>query len=170
MSLAQDFAFSSLSDRPAAPQSPRAFQPNESEKVSAETLVVPTSAEPAAAPVNGPDPLNDATAKDLVQLFKLLADETRLRILCFLLQEKELNVRTLCELLGQSQPAVSHHLALMRVAGLVDSRRDGKHNFYRILPDRVGELMDLLFRHTPGVDNGELRVQEHCIRYFTVEK
>ncbi|EAQ78378.1 ArsR/SmtB family transcription factor [Blastopirellula marina] len=160
MSLAQDYAFSSLSDRPVTPQAPRTFQPNENGSVPAEA--------PEATATVGPEPLNDATAKDLVQLFKLLADETRLRILCFLLQEKELNVRTLCELLGQSQPAVSHHLALMRVAGLVDSRRDGKHNFYRILPDRVGELMEQLFQHTPGVDNSELRVQEHCVRYFTM--
>lgn len=162
MSLAQDFAFSSLSDRPAAAHAPRTFQPNDNGSVSVESSVASTPAS------TGPNPLNDGTAKDLVQLFKLLADETRLRILCFLLQEKELNVRTLCELLGQSQPAVSHHLALMRVAGLVDSRRDGKHNFYRILPERVGELLELLFQHTPGVDNSELRVQEHCVRYFTV--
>jgi hypothetical protein len=40
--------------------------------------------------------LGEETAKDLVQLFKLLADETRLRILYFLVQQDELNVRTLC--------------------------------------------------------------------------
>ena len=58
--------------------------------------------------------------KDLVQVFKLLADETRLKILFFLGREKELHVSALCERLGQSQPAVSHHLALLRVAGLID--------------------------------------------------
>src|SRR5262245_23834139 len=67
--------------------------------------------------------LPDSVAKDLVQLFKLFADETRLRILYFLMQREELNVRALCSLLKQSQPAVSHHLALLRVAGLIECRR-----------------------------------------------
>ena len=53
--------------------------------------------------------------KELVRWFKLLADETRLKILIFLLERGELNVRALCDLLQLSQPAVSHHLALLRV-------------------------------------------------------
>ncbi len=49
--------------------------------------------------------------KNMVQLFKVLCDESRLRILYFLMHQEELNVRTLCGMLGQSQRAVSHHLA-----------------------------------------------------------
>ena len=75
--------------------------------------------------------------KRLVELFKLLSDETRLRILLLLKDRQELNVRTLCQILRQSQPAVSHHLALLRVAGLIDMRRQGKHNFYRLLPKQA---------------------------------
>jgi ArsR family transcriptional regulator len=93
--------------------------------------------------------LPDETARDLVQLFKLLADETRLRILYFLMQEEELNVRTLCELLEQSQPAVSHHLALLRVAGIIECRRDGKHNFYHVVPKRFEAYLDLIFAVAP---------------------
>jgi ArsR family transcriptional regulator len=93
--------------------------------------------------------LPDDTARDLVQLFKLLADETRLRILYFLMQEEELNVRTLCELLEQSQPAVSHHLALLRVAGIIECRRDGKHNFYHVVPKRFETYLDLIFAVAP---------------------
>src|SRR4249920_3200041 len=59
----------------------------------------------------------DDLANHLVRLFKLLSDETRLRILYYLTQRPELHVRALCELLDESQPAVSHHLALLRVAG-----------------------------------------------------
>lgn len=92
-----------------------------------------------------PDP-----AKDLVQFFKLLADETRLKILFFLFRRGELNVRTLCGLLRQSQPAVSHHLALLRVDGLIDCRRDGKHNYYRLLPDRINALVEILSEVTSG--------------------
>lgn len=93
--------------------------------------------------------LPDNIAKDLVQLFKLLSDETRLRILYYLMQQEELNVRALCKLLHQSQPAVSHHLALLRVAGLIESRRDGKHNFYRILSSRFQQLMEMVFSAAP---------------------
>jgi len=95
------------------------------------------------------DHLDDQVAADLVQLFKLMADETRLRILFFLMQEQEINVRTLCELLQQSQPAVSHHLALLRVSGLIEARRDGKHNFYRILPRRMQEMLAMIFAASP---------------------
>lgn len=87
--------------------------------------------------------------QQLVQLFKLFSDETRLRILHFLMHQDELNVRTLCEMLGQSQPAVSHHLALLRVAGLIECRRDGKHNFYHIMPGRIQELIEMMFRTAP---------------------
>ena len=89
------------------------------------------------------------TAHALAGLFKLLADETRLRIMYFLLQKDEINVRTFCRLLGQSQPAVSHHLAMLKEAGLLDSRRDGKHNFYRLMPKRAQDLVDVLFGGRP---------------------
>ena len=59
-------------------------------------------------------------AHSLIDTFKLLADETRLRLIILLLKNQEMNVRSLCDALGQSQPAVSHHLALLRVAGFVD--------------------------------------------------
>lgn len=90
------------------------------------------------------------TAKDLAELFRLLSDETRLRILLLLHRRHELNVRTLCQVLQQSQPAVSHHLALLRVAGLIDRRRDGKHNYYRLLPNRFAEFIGMMFSVLPG--------------------
>ncbi|MFO0882671.1 MAG: metalloregulator ArsR/SmtB family transcription factor [Pirellulales bacterium] len=89
-------------------------------------------------------PLDDQTTHDLVQLFKLLADETRVRILHYLLQSEEINVRSLCQLLEQSQPAVSHHLALLRQAGLIQCRREGKHNFYHLVPNRFSGYADLI--------------------------
>jgi ArsR family transcriptional regulator len=89
------------------------------------------------------------TGHTLAGLFKLLADETRLRIIYFLLQKDEINVRTFCELLGQSQPAVSHHLAMLKEAGLLNSRRDGKHNFYRLVPKRAQDFADVLFGGPP---------------------
>ena len=101
------------------------------------------------APADGrtiamPESLSEDVARDLVRLFKLLADATRLRIVYFLMQEREFHVRALCERLGQSQPAVSHHLSLLRSAGLIEARRAGKHNFYRLLPDGFQEVLDLV--------------------------
>lgn len=93
--------------------------------------------------------LPEDTGHGLAGLFKLLSDETRLRIMYFLMQKDEINVRTFCRLLGQSQPAVSHHLAMLKEAGVLDSRRDGKHNFYHLVPKRVQTFVDLMFGGTP---------------------
>ncbi len=108
--------------------------------------------------------LPDHVAGDLVALFKLLADETRLRVLFLLRQRDELNVQTLCRLLGQSQPAVSHHLALLRAEGLIKMRRDGKHNFYRLMPKRFEELVGMLFAVSPNAENG-IRFDDYVLSY-----
>src|SRR6266704_3542012 len=83
----------------------------------------------------------DEAIRDLVQVSRLLGDETRLRILFYLVQNEELHVTDLCDRLGQSQPAVSHHLALLRVSGLIEARRDGKHNYYSVRQSRFRGLM-----------------------------
>lgn len=108
-----------------------------------------------------PTQLDDDVAKDLVQCFKLFADETRLRILHYLMQSKEMHVRALCTLLDQSQPAVSHHLALLRVAGFIDSRRDGKHNFYHLAPQRFHQILQRLF--AADTEEGSLKVFENYV-------
>ncbi len=72
-------------------------------------------------------------------LLKQVSDPTRFRVL-MLLTEKERNVSELCTELGtQSQPAVSHHLALLRHGRLIEPRRAGKHNYY-FLTDAGREL------------------------------
>ena len=89
--------------------------------------------------------VSEQAVRELAQVFKLLSDETRLRILFYLAQNSELHVTDLCNRLGQSQPAVSHHLALLRVSGLIEARREGKHNFYSVRTDHFGELLTSLF-------------------------
>ena len=101
----------------------------------------------------------DYVVKDLVKVFKLLSDETRLRVQLYLTQDRELHVRALCELLDQSQPAVSHHLALLRVAGLIESRREGKHNYYHILPDRFEQEVGIARQPFPETRRLELLQQ-----------
>jgi ArsR family transcriptional regulator len=67
------------------------------------------------------------------RLFKALGDETRLRIVA-LLSHGELCVCHLHEALSLSQPNVSRHLAILRAAGIVEDRREGKWIHYRLLP------------------------------------
>jgi ArsR family transcriptional regulator len=89
--------------------------------------------------------LSDGTIRRLTDVFKLLADSSRLKIVMALAQDGELHVSALCALLGQSQPAVSHHLTLMRMVGLVGYRRDGKHNYYHLATDHVRDLFEQFF-------------------------
>lgn len=68
---------------------------------------------------------------DTVKLFAALADPTRLRLLN-LMNGREVCVCYFVEVLGQSQPKISRHLAYLRRAGIVGARRDGKWMHYRI--------------------------------------
>ncbi len=106
--------------------------------------------------------LSEQLEKDLVQVFKLLSDETRLRILMYLIREGELHVTALCDKLGQSQPAVSHHLALLRVAGLIEARRDGKHNFYSIRAKHFHRLMKEIFEGMQDQED-EIRFEDFVL-------
>lgn len=109
--------------------------------------------------------LSPELEKELVQVFKLLSDETRLRILMYLIHEGELHVTALCEKLSQSQPAVSHHLALLRVAGLIEARRDGKHNFYSVRSNHFRRLMTQLFKNLISHESEEIRFQDFVLSY-----
>lgn len=78
--------------------------------------------------------------------FSILSDPTRLRIMMLIQQESEVCVCELTHALGESQPKVSRHLAVMRDAGIVEPRREGTWMHYRLdpaLPDWAGELMEL---------------------------
>jgi ArsR family transcriptional regulator len=108
--------------------------------------------------------VSDGLVGDLVKLFKLLSDETRLRILYYLTQRNELHVRALCELLNESQPAVIHHLALLRVAGLIERRREGKHNFYGLKTRQFSTLLDMLFAAMPE-GNRRIRLDDYMLTH-----
>ena len=107
--------------------------------------------------------LPDQLEQDLVQTFKLLSDETRLRVLMYLMREGELHVTALCERLDQSQPAVSHHLALLRVAGLIEARRDGKHNFYSVRREHFHRIMGELFSNMTADAGESLRFSDFVL-------
>ena len=69
----------------------------------------------------------------LADLFSALADTTRLRLLN-LMAGREVCVCHFVDILGQSQPKISRHLAYLRNAGIVAARRDGKWMHYSICP------------------------------------
>ena len=69
-----------------------------------------------------------------LQLFKNLADETRLGIVLLLKARGELCVCDLCTALAQSQPKISRHLAMLRESGLLLDRKQGKWVHYRLSP------------------------------------
>jgi DNA-binding transcriptional ArsR family regulator len=76
-------------------------------------------------------------------LMKQVSDPTRLQVLT-MLAEGEMHVGALCAQLNQTQPAVSHHLALLRHGGIIVPRRQGKNNFYGLT--EVGEDLVKLIR------------------------
>jgi DNA-binding transcriptional ArsR family regulator len=89
--------------------------------------------------------MNTVTASHLLtpmSLFGAFADETRLRILN-LLCVRELCVCDICEVLDEIQPKVSRHLAILREAGLVHVRHEGKWKFYS-LPKKRSQLQSKL--------------------------
>ena len=68
-------------------------------------------------------------AQQAASLLKMVSDPTRLQIV-LMLAEGEKHVGALCETLGQSPPATSHHLSLLRLGNIVARRRQGKNNYY----------------------------------------
>ena len=79
-------------------------------------------------------------------MFKLLSDETRLKIICSLLKE-ELCVCDLCELLNLNQSQVSHQLQLLRNSKLVKFRREGKQIFYSLNDEHVELIIQMALDH-----------------------
>jgi DNA-binding transcriptional ArsR family regulator len=67
----------------------------------------------------------------MVDVLRLLADKTRLNLLV-ILSRGERNVTSLCDELRLPQPTVSHHLGLLRLGGLLASRRSGKQIYYQL--------------------------------------
>jgi DNA-binding transcriptional ArsR family regulator len=76
------------------------------------------------------------------ELFSALADPTRRAIFERLSRDGEQTVRTLTDRAGVSQPAVSKHLRLLKHAGLVRDRRDGRQTHYSAKPQGLAPLID----------------------------
>lgn len=90
--------------------------------------------------------LDRETFLTLSEIFKLFADETRLRIICAILNT-ELCVCDLCELLNLNQSAVSHQLQLLRNSKLVKYRKEGKQVFYSLEDDHIESIIKIAIAH-----------------------
>lgn len=86
-------------------------------------------------------------AVDLAEMFRLLGDPTRVRILFTLLEAGELCVCDIAAVVDTSETKVSQAMRLLRGAGVVRNRRDGRNVFYRLDDAHVRMLLDLSREH-----------------------
>lgn len=86
------------------------------------------------------------TNRSLAEMFKVFADETRLRIIYSLLNE-ELCVCDLCELLKLNQSAVSHQLQTLKASKLVKYRKEGKQVYYTLEDEHVDAILRMALAH-----------------------
>ena len=100
----------------------------------------------------------------LVQLFKCLADETRLNAMLLLHKEGALCVCELMDALKDSQPKISRHLAQLRNCGLLSDERRGQWVYYRInpvVPEWVVALLDqAAIAHQPKLSELQAALQK----------
>jgi len=107
--------------------------------------------------------------RDYAEVYKAVADETRLMILALLLQHGECCVCDVMEVCGITQSKASRHLRYLKHAGLVDDRRDGTWVYYRIRTTGSQAAKEILAANTPmllALHSGEIarRVQEWNLR------
>ena len=88
--------------------------------------------------------LGETDADDIAERFKALSDPNRVRILNLLARNEEMCVCELNPSFDLSQPTMSHHLMVLRKAGLVDCEVRGRWAYYRVLPERLEELAGVL--------------------------
>lgn len=88
----------------------------------------------------------DNAASQLAETFKLLGDQTRLRILLACMGKPQ-SVSALAESLKISAPLVSHHLRLLRAVRMVNADRQGKQVFYSLMDDHVRCVLDDMLHH-----------------------
>ncbi len=84
---------------------------------------------------------DDSTLYNLTDIFKVLGDMTRLKII-WVLFDKETCVSDIASIVGMSVTAISHQLRILRNSRLIKSRRDGKNTFYSLDDDHVKRIIE----------------------------
>lgn len=95
------------------------------------TITTTTAVKPKTAKAKNDTVQRQKLAQRAAILLKQVSDPTRLQVV-LLLASGEKHVGALCDELNLGQPAVSHHLALLRHGGIIAPRRQGKNNFYAL--------------------------------------
>ncbi|MFL0246833.1 ArsR/SmtB family transcription factor [Candidatus Clostridium stratigraminis] len=88
----------------------------------------------------------EETLYDLADLFKVLGDSTRVKILCALFQA-EMCVCDIAALLGMTQSAISHQLRVLKQGRIVKNRKDGKVVYYSLDDDHIKSIFDQGMAH-----------------------
>ena len=89
---------------------------------------------------------DDETFADISDFFRIFADSTRIKIL-WALDKKELCVCDIAVLISMTKSAVSHQLKVLRDAGLVKSRREGKVVFYSLADEHIRDIFEKAVEH-----------------------
>ncbi|MEU0406652.1 metalloregulator ArsR/SmtB family transcription factor [Streptomyces griseorubiginosus] len=98
-------------------------------------------------------PLDENQAADLAKIFKALGDPVRLRLMSMIASRGEGGEVCVCDLtpaFDLSQPTISHHLKLLRQAGLIDCERRGTWVYYWVLPGALERLAAFLTPAEPA--------------------
>jgi ArsR family transcriptional regulator, arsenate/arsenite/antimonite-responsive transcriptional repressor len=103
--------------------------------------------------------LSEPEAEELAARFKALGDPTRVAIVNRLSAAEEVCVCDLNAAFALSQPTISHHLRILREAGLVNVTRRGTWAYYRLVPEAVGALRAALEASAPTAEPPGASVQ-----------
>lgn len=87
----------------------------------------------------------------MAKMFKVLADETRMKIAYALCQEDEMCVCDVANIIGSSLATASHHLRTLKQLGLAKYRKEGKLVFYSLEDEHVRELVQIASAHSKEV-------------------
>jgi DNA-binding transcriptional ArsR family regulator len=90
--------------------------------------------------------LDDHAAVHVAELFRSFSDTNRVRIISAIIDQEQ-NVSTLAQAVGMSESAVSHHLQGLRLLRLVQTRRQGKEIFYRLVDEHIITLFQQGVNH-----------------------
>lgn len=117
------------------------------QQASDELAIVDVTASAACAqPALVSEPIDAVAAASLAQVFRALGDPVRLRLVSLIgaRQGGEVCVCDLTSAFDLSQPTISHHLKVLREAGLIDSQRRGTWVYYRLVPAALERMAGLL--------------------------
>jgi ArsR family transcriptional regulator, arsenate/arsenite/antimonite-responsive transcriptional repressor len=123
--------------------------------MSKQLVALDAPAGPACCPPIAQDALDAEHAVDMARMFKALGDPIRLRLLSRITSAADGEI-CVCDLTGDefavSGPTISHHLRVLREAGLIEGDRRGTWVYYRPVPANLKQLAALLDASAPATE------------------